>query len=406
MSGKFITKELLDESLIDNIHFKDKKIEWDSLSPDIVNMIKSGTSTPGSYNDNELRNRIINLENGNIKAGNVFNKNVDKVNVSLLDSNLKNSYNESLKVKDKADISYVDNTFRKKSVPIIENDFDNNLKTKVNTIASNVTNIQGDYKYNATMVNDINTLKANVSSLNKDKMNVVDANNIFRRKDIAIQASDLESSIGNAISKINTISSSINSCVTTNDLLAYRRKDTKIGENDMDSSLLKIIKDSKAAAEGVEAQIENVYQSKIQAGERQWISGVYGQLNAPSITENPNNDYKLKYITPYSFQHNAVAYCGTLTTTGDYSMASALSWLYETVMHGTNNWYDAGNIKSIYGMSTLKNKIDQLITDVASLKTDVAGLKTDVANLKTDVASLKTDVASLKTDVAGLKTGV
>lgn len=358
MSGKFITKELLDESLIDNIHFKDKKIEWDSLSPDIVNMIKSSTSTPGSYNDNELRNRIINLENGNIKAGNVFNKNVDKVNVSLLDSNLKNSYNESLKVKDKADISYVDNTFRKKSVPIIENDFDNNLKTKVNTIASNVTNIQGDYKYNATMLNDINTLKANVSSLNKDKMNVVDANNIFRRKDIAIQASDLESSIGNAISKINTISSSINSCVTTNDLLAYRRKDTKIGENDMDSSLLKIIKDSKAAAEGVEAQIENVYQSKIQAGERQWISGVYGQLNAPSITENPNNDYKLKYITPYSFQHNAVAYCGTLTTTGDYSMASALSWLYETVMHGTNNWYDAGNIKSIYGMSTLKNKID------------------------------------------------
>ena len=406
MSGKFITKELLDESLIDNIHFKDKKIEWDSLSPDIVNMIKSGTSTPGSYNDNELRNRIINLENGNIKAGNVFNKNVDKVNVSLLDSNLKNSYNESLKVKDKADISYVDNTFRKKSVPIIENDFDNNLKTKVNTIASNVTNIQGDYKYNATMLNDINTLKANVSSLNKDKMNVVDANNIFRRKDIAIQASDLESSIGNAISKINTISSSINSCVTTNDLLAYRRKDTKIGENDMDSSLLKIIKDSKAAAEGVEAQIENVYQSKIQAGERQWISGVYGQLNAPSITENPNNDYKLKYITPYSFQHNAVAYCGTLTTTGDYSMASALSWLYETVMHGTNNWYDAGNIKSIYGMSTLKNKIDQLITDVASLKTDVAGLKTDVAGLKTDVAGLKTDVASLKTDVAGLKTGV
>ena len=385
MSGKFITKELLDESLIDNIHFKDKKIEWDSLSPDIVNMIKSSTSTPGSYNDNELRNRIINLENGNIKAGNVFNKNVDKVNVSLLDSNLKNSYNESLKVKDKADISYVDNTFRKKSVPIIENDFDNNLKTKVNTIASNVTNIQGDYKYNATMLNDINTLKANVSSLNKDKMNVVDANNIFRRKDIAIQASDLESSIGNAISKINTISSSINSCVTTNDLLAYRRKDTKIGENDMDSSLLKIIKDSKAAAEGVEAQIENVYQSKIQAGERQWISGVYGQLNAPSITENPNNDYKLKYITPYSFQHNAVTYCGTLTTTGDYSMASALSWLYETVMHGTNNWYDAGNIKSIYGMSTLKNKIDQLITDVASLKTDVAGLKTDVASLKTGV---------------------
>ena len=385
MSGKFITKELLDESLIDNIHFKDKKIEWDSLSPDIVNMIKSSTSTPGSYNDNELRNRIINLENGNIKAGNVFNKNVDKVNVSLLDSNLKNSYNESLKVKDKADISYVDNTFRKKSVPIIENDFDNNLKTKVNTIASNVTNIQGDYKYNATMLNDINTLKANVSSLNKDKMNVVDANNIFRRKDIAIQASDLESSIGNAISKINTISSSINSCVTTNDLLAYRRKDTKIGENDMDSSLLKIIKDSKAAAEGVEAQIENVYQSKIQAGERQWISGVYGQLNAPSITENPNNDYKLKYITPYSFQHNAVAYCGTLTTTGDYSMASALSWLYETVMHGTNNWYDAGNIKSIYGMSTLKNKIDQLITDVASLKTDVASLKTDVAGLKTGV---------------------
>ena len=378
MSSKFITKELLDESLIDNIHFKDKKIEWDSLSPDIVNMIKSSTSTPGSYNDNELRNRIINLENGNIKTGNVFNKNVDKVNVSLLDSNLKNGYNESLKVKNKADISYVDNTFRKKSVPIIENDFDNNLQTKVNTIASGVTNIQGDYKYNATMVNDINTLKANVSSLNKDKMNAVDANNTFRRKDIAIQASDLESSIGTAISKINAISSSINSCVTTNDLLAYRRKDTKIGENDMDSSLLKIIKDSKAAAEGVEAQIENVYQSKIQAGERQWISGVYGQLNAPSITENPNNDYKLKYITPYSFQHNAVAYCGTLTTTGDYSMASALSWLYETVMHGTNNWYDAGNIKSIYGMSTLKNKIDQLITDVASLKTDVAGLKTGV----------------------------
>ena len=406
MSGKFITKELLDESLIDNIHFKDKKIEWDSLSPDIVNMIKSNTSTPGSYNDNELRNRIIDLENGNIKTGNVFNKNIDKVNVSLLDSNLNNSYNESLKVKNKADISYVDNTFRKKSVPIIENDFDNNLQTKVNTIASNVTNIQGDYKYNATMVNDINTLKANVSSLNKDKMNVVDANNIFRRKDIAIQASDLESSIGNAISKINTISSSINSCVTTTDLLAYRRKDTKIGENDMDSSLLKIIKDSKAAAEGAESQIENVYQSKIQAKERQWISGVYGQLNAPSITENPNNDYKLKYITPYSFQHNAVVYCGTLTTTGDYSMAYALSWLYETVMHGTNNWYDAGNIKSIYGMSTLKNKIDQLITDVASLKTDVAGLKTDVADLKTDIADLKTDVADLKTDIASLKTDV
>lgn len=55
-------------------------------------------------------------------------------------------------------------------------------------------------------------------------------------------------------------------------------------------------------------------------------------------------------------------------------------------------------------LSSLKDDVSVLKTDVASLKDDVAVLKTDVAGLKDDMLEVKADISSLRDDVSVLQT--
>ena len=385
-SNKYITEELLDESLKKKLRFSADKVSWDDLNSEVASAIKSGTVAPGTYNDEELRNRIVELEEKSIVKGATINQ----VDTTLLDSDLTYAYNEALKVENKADKDSL-KLYREKSVPIYEADVDPGLQDKLNTMASGVANIQGDFKYNATMVDDIANLKNSVASLTNDKLNVDTANTSFRKKDIQISLADVDTSISVPISKISTMAGLSNEYITEDDLENYRKKTDAIGEDDLDQTLLKTIKDAKAATEGTAAQIVNVYNEEIQAVERGWVNTVYGQLNAPSTTENPSAEYKLKYITPYSLQHNAVNYCGTLATTGDYSMASTISWLYEAVMHGSSSWYDAGTTKTIYGLDAIKSKIDSLNNSISSLNSSISSLQSSVKSIETRLTALESN---------------
>lgn len=366
--NKYITEDLLDESLKEKL--KLDGVKWDDLDSEIVSAIKSGTAAPGTYNDEELRKRIAAIEDKAVVKGGIINK----VDTALLDDNLAYAYNEALKVKDKADKVSLD-SYREKTVPIYEADVDPGLQDKINTMASGVANIQGEFKYNSSMVEDIASLKNSVASLANDKLNANVANSSFRKKDIQITLSDVDASISVPISKIGTMTGLSNGYITESDLDNYRKKTDAIEEDDLDQTLLKTIKDAKAATEGTAAQIVNVYNEEIQAKERQWVCEVYGQLNAPSSTETPTSEYKIKYVTPYSLQHNAVNYCGTLTTTGEYSLASAISWLYETVMHGATDWYDAGQTKTIYGLDKIKSSIDSLNSSISSLQDSIQSIE-------------------------------
>ena len=54
----------LDDEVLKSLYPTSKKIGFDSLDPEVVTEIKNKTNTSGSsYNDTELRNRIVNIEN-------------------------------------------------------------------------------------------------------------------------------------------------------------------------------------------------------------------------------------------------------------------------------------------------------------------------------------------------------
>lgn len=167
----------LDQEVLNYFFKKENKIVYDNLSDDIITDIKNDTSGLG-YNDTELRNRIINLENNKLDKSEAENKYYSKNNTysnTEIDELIANNKEELLeKINGKMDIDEANNTFIFNQPGIITEDLlSGDLVLKVNARYENQrqTGNSGSSGSGITE-SDFNMLKTQVN------VNVTDIQNL------------------------------------------------------------------------------------------------------------------------------------------------------------------------------------------------------------------------------------
>jgi hypothetical protein len=219
-----IKKRDLDESLVLEINSKLSIITEDDLSPELRKKISSGGSGSGgsSYDDTNLRNRTIVLEKNKVdksELNNYFNKNTDKVNLSMLDSNLRPVFDSSLSA-----MLEMLNAYRRKNDKIQESDLSTTVQAKLNDkgnsgptdlspivqhlssvddkIATNTFNIETVTKNVSKLTSDID------SKINGSKQEILENNSILkqlvenaRQKNVSIKKDDLDFELNSIISR-------------------------------------------------------------------------------------------------------------------------------------------------------------------------------------------------------------
>ena len=387
----FINEHMLDDDLNNTLRKKTDKINLDDLEPTIRTKINNiATNTGIAYDDTDLRNRIINLENGKVALGNVFVKDADKIAAKDLNADLADAYVKAKLVPNKADINYVQDNFRPLNIPIYENDLDAGLQTKFNTLASNIQNIKTDFKANSSINEDIATLKIDTQNLKTDKLDINVAADTFRRLDKAITVADCDTSISSPIAQVDAINNQLPNLATTATLKNYRKKDVNIALSDLDSSLQKTITNLNASIAGTEELVKNVYKNSIQADERQWLVDYVGKKESTSNSETPTNKQKEQGFEPYSLLHNTCDYCGTLNTTGNFTYATVISFLYYSMFHSRNNmFFGQGKTISWYGLDTVKQLLDNHATQIDTLNSKINELENQIKTLNTKIENLE-----------------
>jgi predicted nucleic acid-binding Zn-ribbon protein len=321
-----IREHMLEEDYRKQIRKKDEKINLNDLDPGIVTVLTNINPGNNAYNDSELRNRIIKLENGKVTAGDVFVKGVDKVKPENLNGLTKQAYdwaNEVPSIKTgKADKSYVDTNFRNNAVPIIQGDFDPILFKKINDMQSELNTIKANFDAKNTLVSQLSTINTNISNLSTNKADLSYAENTYRKKSAQISLADTDASIQTPISKINSVLGQINSMASADDLAKnYRKTAVPIKMTDLDAGLQANINQAQKAATDFNSAAGAVFDSKFNSTGKSWIFGAYGE---PKLGTN-----KMNGLTPYAFALEVTNFCGTTGSSGAFTFASALSLLYQ-----------------------------------------------------------------------------
>lgn len=88
MANKLIRRHMLDSTLKGGIMFKDEKVTFDDIDPNLVIKLRNAGTTK-KYDDTAIRNRVSDLENGIVKVppasiNHAFVKNIDKFTPAML----------------------------------------------------------------------------------------------------------------------------------------------------------------------------------------------------------------------------------------------------------------------------------------------------------------------------------
>jgi hypothetical protein len=226
----------LDDEVLRYLRAASDKVGFDQLSPDVVSEIKNHTGTSGaSYDDSELRKRIVTVENSMVtktSADSLYATKKDYDTSKVVDSKI-----DKAKVSIQNDISNIDKNFIPKEPGAITEDLlSTELKNKVNAHGSSSSSgDSGNTGSNA----DVDELKVQVSRNSYDITgikNTINTNVYLKSSPIAIE--DLDD---NTRSLINNA----------------RQNTTLIGINDLDESLKNRI-DQQATAE-TQTVIDSMY---------------------------------------------------------------------------------------------------------------------------------------------------
>ena len=205
MKNNLITVNHLDPSLKNILRFTSGKIQYDDLAKDVVNAIKnSGAQGKTAYDDAELRNRIINIEQTILTkeaASNIYSTKKDVVTSDTINQRIANANAETKNELQKEISGYIKN----KNKVIDESMLSDDLVYKINERYKN-TNNDTDSKVN-TIEDDIRSLRSSVQK-NTDNISLTNSqlgNYITRSEKISknMLESDILDAINNPIEKGN-----------------------------------------------------------------------------------------------------------------------------------------------------------------------------------------------------------
>ena len=339
---KKIGLHLLDDDVAEKII---KKVDFDDLDPSLRTYINNKGSAPSGYDDTDLRNRIINIEN-KMAASTV------EADLATLTQKVNKNTND-INTLDAKKIDTVDAENLKKN--IVFTDLDATTRRKITDAYTYYQGIMPSGSIDGSAVTP-STLAATVQEIKKNYLSQNDASANYMKKTDRIAVGMLETSAKNAMEAL--INSSITggsggsgggSTSLDEDELnkKYRRLDETIKENDIDKEFLDDLKNMASGTNYQElvdkAAIDigkeiNSYRLGTFVGTQKLRSSVSNATEKAAITRPEAGDFGftktsdgLKCATfdlTQQRQLNIVSSATIDGVTDSYKLCDILYWLY------------------------------------------------------------------------------
>lgn len=249
--AKKIEEFMLDDELRRKINkiSSNTKIDYDDLSPDIVNKLRSlGSASNGmlAYDDQELRSRLITLENNAATRAEFFNKVSDKLTKDQLNQELKDLIDDMQDFSDILKTRYSktesDQKYRFKEDKLTVEDLSPDLANNLKNMRDNLNLIKTELASLSFSKNELNNLKATIALLPAERLSKPAADQLYRAKKDQIRLQDVENSLADPLRILQENSDKLQNAASLRDLRNYRLSSTNISFEDLDQSLKAKIK--------------------------------------------------------------------------------------------------------------------------------------------------------------------
>lgn len=265
--AKKIEEFMLDDELRRKINktSANSKIDYDDLSPDIVNKLRSlGSASNGmlAYDDQELRSRVINLENNSATRAEFFNKVSDKLAKDQLNQELKDLVDDMQDFSDILKTRYSktesDQKYRFKEDKLTIEDLSPDLANNLKTMRDNLNAIKTELTTLSFSKNELNNLKSTIANMPSERLSKSAADQLYRSKKDQIRLQDVENSLAGPLRILQENSDKLQNAASLRDLRNYRLSSTNISFEDLDQSLKAKIKLVDNLNTDIEKTITNI----------------------------------------------------------------------------------------------------------------------------------------------------
>ena len=419
MDNNKIRLRNLDAEVLEYFKKTEDKISFDDLESNVVEEIKTDASSGLAYNDEELRNRIITVEDTYVKTADGDNKYAFKsetYNKSQVDSKLSGLSNiVDGKLDEKLSISAAETGYLKNGDNVItETMLSTDLQNKVNARYENKRPDEGSGS--EVSISDFNMLKVAVTT------NTTNINNI----------------LASYVTKSSVVSKAQLDAEVQKILDTARTTDVKINEADLDETLV-----TKINSGGGTSSTDSLVYELVNS-----FKGEYGQLFYARTDEN--GDYKIVPRYMYAEEVLLVSKSSDLTAAKSYSLShdydyvgditnnellyysSEQTWevyeeetLFEYILGRFTLDYSTGNVyygsdetsctvfidTTVYETKTAhQSDINSLTGDIDSLETEISNVRathnTDKTAIDNELSALNTTLTNLTSSLNQLKTTV
>lgn len=328
-----VQKVHLDKTLLDELRLKDAAISFDDLDPKLRAKINSwGAPSGSSYDDTELRNRIIKLES-DISANTKSDQNSDNKIADLEKKLNKNTADISDLEKRAADTI---NTFAK---PIEMNNLANDVRDKIDRSYNYYQSIIPDGE--GIDVTDVAAISEAIKNLQNNSINKSELNN-YRRKDTNITIQDLDNSLQNIINSQSAIDVSQKADKT--ELQNYRDKNTKIIDGDLEATLLNKINYSYSLVSNVDTTVGSMVDKKTENIRSDFENSIVGDRYS-FLDATPKDGSGIIY------RRQILRASGNEGKSDGYNLYDVLTWIVRYII---GIQYDTGYLSSTQQSAIIK----------------------------------------------------
>lgn len=273
--AKKIEEFMLDDELRRKINktSANSKIDYDDLSPDIVNKLRSlGSASNGmlAYDDQELRSRVITLENNSATRAEFFNKVSDKLSKEQLNQELKDLVDDMQDFSDILKTRYSktesDQKYRFKEDKLTIEDLSPDLANNLKNMRDNLNAIKTELSTLSFSKNELNNLKATIALLPAERLSKSAADQLYRSKKDQIRLQDIDNSLADPLRVLQENSDKLQNVASFQDLRNYRLSSTNISFEDLDQSLKAKIRLVDNLNTDIEKTITNLINNRPNSG--------------------------------------------------------------------------------------------------------------------------------------------
>lgn len=273
--AKKIEEFMLSKDLQDKINQVSNltQVHMDQLDASLKTLLTNiGNASQGviSYDDSELRNRVISLEKNSATKTGWFNKTSDKLTKEMLNAEMQSLIDDMQDFADalltKLNISDADNKYRAKTEKLQLTDLSEEFQTQIRNIIDKVNALNTTFAGLNFVANDIEQLKRIISDLPNTAITRDFADARYRLQDQKITVNDVNDTLRPAIISLQSNYNKLDNVVVRNDLSEYRRLDNDINMSDLDTSIQAKLNTIDQLNANINARINTLVNQALAAG--------------------------------------------------------------------------------------------------------------------------------------------